>query len=116
MEPTQSMAVFAALSAELESLGEGVEGLAGLVADHARQAPSEMRPQILIQAQALDEVTQRLSALRVLALALAQGEAVEAGIDRIPLADLASRLRGVVLRTRIQTPRRQSAGDLLLFD
>ena len=110
------MAVFAAFSAELERLGEGVEGLAGLVADHARLTSTEMRPQVLVQAQALDELTQRLDALSALAIALARGESIEAGLDRVPLADLASRLREIVLRSRPETRIRAAAGDLMLFD
>lgn len=116
MEPIQTAAVFAAFSAELESLGEGIEGLAGLVADHARQASAEVRPQVLVQAQVLDELTQRLEALSALMVALARGESIEAGLDRVPLADLASRLRSVVRRSRPETRDRAVAGELMLFD
>ncbi|MDP1912915.1 hypothetical protein [Brevundimonas sp.] len=116
MEPTQTMAVFAAFSAELESLGGGVEGLAGLVAGYARHASAETRPEVLVQAQALDELTQRLDALSALAVALARGESIEAGLDRMPLADLANRIRGIVLRSRPENRSRAVAGDLMLFD
>jgi len=108
--------MFQAFSVELATMGEGVEGLAGLVSDHVRQAPAEARPRALIQAQALDELTQRLDAMRSLAVVLARGEPVEAALDVVPLADLADRLRGVVLLSAPEVRVRPVAGDLMLFD
>lgn len=116
MERPQTMAVFAAFSAELESIGAGIEGLAGLVAAHAHQAPPELRPQVLVQAQALDDLTQRLAALSTLATVLAGGEAIETGLDQVPLSELADRMRDGVLQSGPKARSRQSAGDLMLFD
>ena len=116
MEPAQTMAVFAAFSTELETLRQGVEGLAELVADHARQASADIRPQVLVQAQALDDMSQTLHALSALSVGLARGGSMEAELERMPLADLANRLRDTVLRSKPQPRSRQAAGELMLFD
>ncbi len=116
MTPAQTTAMFAAFSAELATIGEGVDGFADLISAHVRQASAEARPQALIQAQALDDLIQRLDALRVLAGGLARGEAVEVALDGVSLAALADRLSSAVLpasRTACPTP---VSGDLMLFD
>ena len=118
MTPAQTMAMFEAFSAELATIGEGVDGLADLISAHVRQAPGEARPQALVQAQALDDLIQRLDALRVLAGGLARGEAIEAALDGVPLAALADRLRGAVLLSSASAAvlSEPAGGDLMLFD
>lgn len=115
MSPIQTRTMFEALSAELATMGEDIEGLAGLVADHVRLVAPEVRQRTLIQAQAVDELTQRLDALRSLATLLARGEPVEAALDAIHLADLADRLRSVVLPSAREVRSPPAAGDLMLF-
>jgi len=116
MTPAQTTAMFEALSIELEMIGEGVDGLAALISEHVRQAPVEARPQALVQAQALDDLIQRLDALRVLAGGLARGEPVEAALDGVLLAALADRLRGAVLLSAPAVRSTPVGGDLMLFD
>jgi len=116
MTPAQTTAMFAAFSAELATIGEGVDGFADLISAHVHQASVEARPQALIQAQALDDLIQRLDALRVLAAGLARGEAIELALDGVPLAALADRLSGAVLASSRAPNATPVSGDLMLFD
>jgi len=116
MTPSQTGAMFQAFSAEFAAMGESIEGLSGLFSEHVRQLAAEDRPRVLYEAQALDELAQRLDALRSLATDLARGERVEVALDCVPLADLADRIREAVL---ISTPERRPkpvAGDMILFE
>lgn len=115
MTPSQSRALFAGLSAELRAMMETVEGLSGLVAEHAWQAPPERRHQVLVQAQAVDNLNQTLDSLRALAGALSTGAPVEDALASIPLAALAVRLQAAALSAPPEVEPASRPGDLLLF-
>ncbi|KQY85031.1 hypothetical protein [Brevundimonas sp. Root1423] len=116
MSATSSCALFSALSAELSAMMQTVDGLSGMAADHVRQSQGGARDRALVDAQSIDDLSQRLSALSEVAAAVARGEDVAAAIGGVRLADLQSRLRGVVLASAPIAAPRPTAGDLLLFE
>ena len=115
MERAQSEAMFAAYAVELAEVGQGIESVSAMVSDHVRQCAPADRPAALRDAQAIDVLTQRLDAMRALAVALSRGETVEAALSVVPLADLANRLRSAVLVPSSITPASGESGDLMLF-
>lgn len=117
MAAAEERSLLSGLSQELALMVPIVEGLSGLVMDHAIQADAAARPRILAQAQAVDDLNQRLQALVDLTRAVAAGTAPEAALDAVRLADVAARLRLASAGERSQpaTPARGS-GDLMLFD
>jgi hypothetical protein len=118
MTPSQTPSLLSALADELALTLPVVEGLSALVVEHAIQADALHRPRILIQAQAVDDLSQRLVALRDLTEALSHGAKVEAALDTVSLAEMAARLRLAVNGTASNTMPVASAthGDLMLFD
>lgn len=115
MTPSQSRALFAGLSAELRVMMETVEGLSDLVTEHARQVAPERRHDVLIQAQAVDDLSQTLDSLRALAGALSTGAPMEHALASIPLAALSGRLQVVALSAPPEPEPESRPGDLLLF-
>lgn len=115
MTPSQTLALFAGLSAELRTMMETVEGLSGLVTEHAWQASPERRHGVLIQAQAVDDLSQTLDSLRVLVSALSTGAPMEDALASIPLAALANRLQVAALSVPSEAEPPSRPGDLLLF-
>lgn len=107
-------ALLEALSTELGSLVAPVEGLAELIADHARGAKVADRSSVLQQGQAVDEVSQTLWALSRLLGALARGETAESALRDLPLSALAARLSPDAVH--IASTPVQGAGDFQLFD
>lgn len=116
-EPVPREALLSGLSHELALMVPLVEGLSGLVMDHAVQADAADRPRILVQAQAVDDLGQRLQALVQLTQAVAKGAAPDTAVDDVPLTALATRLRSA-LRGDPGTPApaATSTGDLTLFE
>jgi hypothetical protein len=115
MNPTPTPALLSGLSDELSSMIPLVEGLSALVFDHAIKAAPEDRPQILTQAQAVDDLAQRLEALRDLAAALSRGVPVDAALDAMRLAEVAGRLRIATLGGETIQANGPPAGELVLF-
>ncbi|NJC39813.1 hypothetical protein GGQ87_000071 [Brevundimonas alba] len=116
MTPAQTTSLLSALSSEFATMRETVDGLAGLVLDHARVVATADRAGVLVQAQAIDALGQRLQALEDLSRGVAEGHPIAAALDLVPLTDLADRLRGPVLNLGDVTPQSAMAGDLALFD
>ena len=116
-EPAAREALMSGLSHELSLMLPLVEGLSGLVMDHAVQADAAERPRILAQAQAVDDLGQRLQALVRLTHAIGEGAVAHAAVDEIMLADLATRLRAA-LSGQAVVPHLAAAasGDLMLFE
>lgn len=116
MTPAQTPSLLSGLADELALMIPMVEGLADLVKDHAIQADAIDRPRILNQGQAVDDLSQRLAALRELAEALSDGARVETALDTMPLADLAARLGLAIGTSPTHAPTLVAHGDLMLFD
>ncbi|QYF86182.1 hypothetical protein [Brevundimonas sp. PAMC22021] len=111
--PAADPALLCAVADELEDLRAGVDAISHLLSDLVRRVPPAERLEVMSDAQRLDEITQRLQALSGLARAVAAGEAPEAAVAAIPLADMAQRLRPALSR---QADQGAAAGDLQLFD
>lgn len=116
MTPSQTRALLSALSAECAEMAAAAEGLSTVVFEHARGLPAAERGPVVVQAQAVDLLVQKLAALAGLADALSEGQPVEAAIDALPLADLADRLSSSVLQRAVARAAEPSDGDLVLFD
>lgn len=112
----QTQALLAALSTECAEMAAAAEGLSTVVFEHARGLPAAERGPVVVQAQAVDLLVQKLAALAALTDALSEGQTVESAIDALPLADLVDRLSSAVLeRTRARAAE-PSDSDLVLFD
>jgi hypothetical protein len=108
--------LLSAMSTELAAMAGTVDSLAGLVADQVRQSEGEARVRALVEAQAIDDLSQRLVALSGVAGAVAEGVDVETALAAVSLADLSQRLRGTH-PTNVGGPVAQSvAGDVMLFE
>lgn len=118
MSPAQTTAFLSALSSEFGAMTRTVDGLSGLVMEHARQVAPGARPEVLVQAQAVDALSQALDALRGLTESLARGEGFETALDAVLLADLSTRLRQALPTSAppSQPVAGPAAGDLMLFD
>jgi len=112
MSAASSTALLSALSTELAAMVATVESLSRMAADHVRQSRGEARVRALVDAQAIDDLGQRLSALSDVTGAMADGEDIAAAVSGIRLTDLQSRLRGAVP----VSPVASAAGDLMLFE
>lgn len=115
MTPSQTRALFSGLSAELAAMMVAVDGLSSLVEEHARQATPQRRSGVLIKAQAVDDLHQKLDSLRALAAALSGGAPIEEALSDIPLSALAQRLQAAALSTG-RGPETAAPGEFLLFD
>lgn len=115
MNPCQTRALFSGLSAELAAMMEAVEGLSALVDEHARQAAPDRRSGVLVKAQAVDDLHQKLDSLRALAGALSGGAPIEEALSDIPLSALAQRLQAAALSMG-SGPETAAPGELVLFD
>lgn len=116
MSATRSCQLLSALSAELAAMTETVESLSGMAADHVRNSQGEARARALVDAQAIDDLSQRLTALSDVTGAVARGEGVETAIGDVRLADLKSRLLDAVSASTAAPAPRPVAGDLMLFE
>lgn len=116
MSATRSCSLFSALSAELAAMMETVELLSGMAADHVRNSQGEVRARALVDAQAIDDLSQRLAALSGMTGAVARGEDVEAAIGGVRLTDLQARLRDAVSASTSAPAPRPVPGDLMLFE
>lgn len=96
---------------ELADVVRDVESLSSLACLMAERAPADERPDILIRAQSIDAVSQRLTALADVLAALGDGRSAAAALTTVSLSDLAARLHGVP-----PAPARPADGDLILFD
>lgn len=114
MSPSQTRALFSSLSVELLAMMETVKGLSSLVAEHARQTPADCRSEVLVKAQAMDDLHQTLDCLQELTAALSTGVPVQAAMADIPLSALADRLQGASASSDAAASARP--GDLILFD
>jgi hypothetical protein len=74
MSVVPSRSLLSALSAELAAMSETVEPLCGMAADHVRNSQGEARARALVDAQAIDDLSQRLIALSDLTGAVARGD------------------------------------------
>jgi hypothetical protein len=98
--------------AELAVCGERLQEILGVAIQHAGRSPD---PALIEEAQGLDRMVQRLSALSAFIEAVAPDMPaawrldVDAALDALPLSDLAGRLG------RRDVGVRASAGDLDLF-
>lgn len=116
MSAAPSCTLLSALSAELAAMMEMVDSLSGMAADHVRQSQGEARMRALVDAQAIDDLSQRLGALSDVTGAVAGGEDLATAIGGVRLADLQSRLRGAVFASGAAPASRHAAGDLMLFE
>jgi hypothetical protein len=116
MSAAPSCSLLSALSAELAAMMETVEPLCGMAANHVRNSQGEARARALVDAQAIDDLSQRLTALSDLTGAVARGEDVETAIGGVRLADLQSRLRHALSASTAAPASRSAAGDLMLFE
>jgi anaerobic glycerol-3-phosphate dehydrogenase len=116
MTPAQIPSLLSGLADELALMIPMVEALADLVKDHAVKADAIDRPRILNQGQSVDDLSQRLAALRTLAEALSDGARIETALDTMPLADLAARLSLAIGTLPTLSPALVAHGDLMLFD
>ncbi len=117
MTAAQHLALLSALSSEFLAMRGTVDRLETLVLDHARTVAAVDRASVLVQAQAVDALGQRLQALHDLSRALAEGGAVAAAIDLVPLADLADPLRQSILEVEAAPAASPATpGALTLFD
>lgn len=116
MTPSQARALFSGLSAELAAMMETVHGLSSLVAEHARQTPADVRSGVLVKAQAVDDLHQKLDSLRALAGALSGGVAIEKALADIPLSALSDRLQTATLSISRAPEPAPRPGDFVLFD
>lgn len=114
MSPSQSSALLSAISAELCEMASAVNSLSSLVADHVLQSQGEARARALVDAQAIDALSQRLEALSEVTGAAAQGHDIAMVLAGVRLSDLAGRLgRGV---PGAASEPSQASGDLMLFE
>lgn len=102
-----------AVADELMRVRRDVDGVEALVGDLVRHAPAQDRPAALIQAQALDALNQRLEALSGVLRSLGDGASPAEAVSRLPLADMAGRLRPAA--DAAPTSNAVNAGDLTLF-
>jgi hypothetical protein len=116
MSSAASCTLLSALSAELAAMMETVDLLSGMAADHVRNSQGEARVRALVDAQAIDDLSQRLGALSDMTGAVAGGQDVAAAIGGVRLADLQSRLRTAVFASAAVPASRPAAGDLMLFE
>ena len=112
----QALWLLGALSEEFDTLADGIETLAGLVADTVRDANDTTRPLAMQQAQAIDEMTQRCRALSDLTDTLSREDPLHDALGVIPLSALADRLSLALRLTAIPAVARPDTGDLMLFD
>ncbi|MCS6627087.1 hypothetical protein N0B44_29655 [Roseibacterium beibuensis] len=115
MSPNPTPALLSGLADELSLMIPVVEGLSALVFDHALNVGPGDRPGVLTQAQAVDDLSQRLEALRDLVGALSRGVEAGAALDAMPLAAVADRLRAAAIGGGPVPAGGTDAGDLLLF-
>lgn len=101
-----------AIAGELMSVREEIDGIETLVSDLVRRAAPEERAGVLTQAQVLDVLTQRLEALSGVLRMLGGGAGPAEAVDRLPLADMAERLRPAAGE---ETAPSHASGDLMLF-
>lgn len=114
MSPAQSRTLLTAVSDELLALRESVESVSALVAVHVSRCQGEARIRALVDAQAIDGLSQRLEVLSGVTGAMARGEDLETVLADVGLADLSERLRcGDVTVHRAPG---SVAGDLMLFE
>lgn len=118
MNPARTSAFLSALSTEFAAMRRTVDDLAGVVSDHVQQTAPDARAAAMLQAQAVDALSQRLDALSGVTGALARGEPVVNALDGILLADLSGRLRQALLAADPvpQPVAGPAPGDLALFD
>jgi hypothetical protein len=116
MTPSQTRALFSGFSAELATMMETVDGLTALVTEHARQTPPDRRTDVLVKAQAIDDLHQTLNALRALSGALSAGVPLESALAAVPLAALADRLDSATLAPTPALAQVPRPGDLVLFE
>lgn len=116
MTPSQTRALLSVLSAECAEMAAAAEGLSTLVFEHARGLPAAERGPVVVQAQSVDLLVQKLAALSALTDALSSGRPVETAIEALPLADLVDRLSSAVLERARARAAESSDGDLVLFD
>ena len=116
MSPSEARALFSGLSAELAAMMETVESLGSLVAEHARLAPADDRSGVLIKAQAIDDLHQKLDSLRALSGALSSGASIGDALADVPLSGLAERLQSTCAGTPTGHAPAASPGDLVLFE
>ena len=118
----QSSALLSALSRELAAMMDTVESLSATISDHVGNSRGEARLRALKDAQAIDDLSQRLEALSAVTGAMARGDDAEAALAGVRLTDLSQRLRGAVpaaspVPTTFSAPAAQPvAGDLMLFE
>lgn len=110
--PPEHADLLAAVADELMSVREGVDEIEGLVSRLVPLAAPADRPAALTQAQALDALTQRLEALSGVLRRLSGGASPAEAVTRLPLADLADRLRPAAGEP---APTPAASGDLTLF-
>lgn len=118
MNPVRTAALLSALSTEFVAMRRTVDDLQGLVSDHVLQTPPDARAGVMLQAQAVDALSQQLDALGGITGALARGEPVESALEGVLLADLSDRLRQALLAAHPlpQPVPGLAPGDLALFD
>ena len=116
MTPSQTRALFSGLSAELAAMMETVEGLSALIAEHARQTPADRRSAVLVKAQAVDDLHQKLDSLRGLAGSLSAGDPIGIALAGIPLSALSDRLQAVALSAAPAPEAASPSGELVLFE
>lgn len=116
MTTVQASALLIALSTELAAMKGSAENLSSLMAELVQHSQGEARTRALVEAQAIDELTQKLDALRGLTWSLARGDAVETAIDAVLLAEVAGRLRRAVLAGESVAVAPGAAGELMLFE
>ena len=114
LEPDPEHArLLVAVADELMRVRRDVDGVEALLSDLVRHAPAQDRPAALIQAQALDALNQRLEALSGVLRRLGAGAGPAEAVSRLPLADLAGRLRPAA--DAASPSNAVDAGDLTLF-
>ncbi len=116
MRPDQTPLLMAALSEEFDTLADGIETLADLVATTVRDADENTRSEAMRQAQAIDEMTQRCRALSDLTDTLSREEPLRGALDAIPLSALAERLSRALRLSVADATVRADAGELMMFD
>ena len=116
MNPCQTRALFSGLSAELAAMMEAVEGLSALVDEHARQVAPDRRSGVLVKAQAVDDLHQKLDSLRGLAGSLSAGDPIGIALADIPLSARSDRLQAVALSAAPAPEAAWPSGELVLFE
>lgn len=110
--PPEHAELLAAVADELMRVREGIDGVEALVSVLVRRAPAKERAEALIEAQALDALTQRLEALSGVLRMLGGGATSAEAVGRLALADMAGRLRPAAGVPASAPP---ASGDLMLF-